>query len=171
MSVARPGGIYTSEASDNGGNSLWFVHRVKLRAPARAEVISGVCHLIDSPDGIHGEVVLCVHNDDVQAPAVGCIYELVNRIEPADVEGVEGAARLAGRIMLRNRDDVEHAVRPIHGSSTGRAIGLRAATVQEKSERQNSSYFENLQGSGPHRKTSSGNSPRIFRAVALLSFL
>src|SRR5258708_2072441 len=48
-SVAGPCEIYTSEASDDGGNPLCLVNRVKLRPPALPEIISRVCHLIASP--------------------------------------------------------------------------------------------------------------------------
>jgi hypothetical protein len=164
ISTAKSGKAPTCGVGDSGDNR-------RDPGQARTAIVPGVCHLVESANGIHSKVILCVYNDDVQADAIGSVDESVNRIEPTDVEGVEWTAGFAGRIVLWYRHDVENAVSAVYGSPAGGTIFLRATTVQEKSEGQHGSQFDKLRESRPHRKTSSRNSTRIFRTVALLSIL
>src|SRR5208337_1244388 len=139
------------------------------RANADAIVIAGVGHFVLTADGVYREVILRVHHHHVQADAVGGVNPLQVRIEPTDVEGVEGTARLAGGIVFRDRDDVENAVSTVHCSAASGAIGLRTAAVQQKPEGHHSHHFKNhFRDSGTHGTTSSRNSPRIFFVRALL---
>src|SRR5215469_16249372 len=94
---------------------------------------------------------------------------LPNGIEPTDVEGIERAAWLAGRIVLRHRDNVEDAVGPVLGSSASGTMWLGATTVQQEPKGHCRHHWKkNLCDSGPHRTTSSTNfTLRISRDVSV----
>src|SRR3974377_568036 len=96
----------------------------------------------------------------------------MDRIEPTYVEGVERAARRAGLVVLRHRDDIKNRIRSVHGSSAGGTTLLSPTTVQQECERDHKGYFKkNVCHSEPHGTTSSTNSTRFFSAILLFSVL
>jgi len=84
-----------------------------------------------SRNGKHREVVDRIDNLDGDPDTVRDVIQMIDRIDPANVEGVEGTARLAGVVVFRYGDSVDHGIRTVDGGAADRTILRGAAAAHD----------------------------------------
>src|ERR1700722_5437094 len=101
---------------------------------ANTSSVAGVGDSVYPLDGVYRDILRCVDDHDSQADAVGNIIQMAIRIEPADIEGIEGATGFAGRIVLRYRNHVDDRVAVGRRRAAHRAVLHSSATAHQNKQ-------------------------------------
>jgi hypothetical protein len=115
--------------SGDRGNDLITLRVVETRA----EVVSGFRDGIITANCRDRNIGYGIEHRDVQADAVSDIVQAGSRVDPADIEDVEGAAGLAVGIVLGHQHDIDQTDGSFLVRAAGGTVRGTSAIVRDQS--------------------------------------